>query len=171
MKKPIPYWIALGSNLGDRVGHIDAAVARLVERVGSVELSSLYETKPMYLEDQRPFVNAVACVFSTQPPRAMLDVCQQIERAGGRVRAERNGPRTIDLDIVAAGRMRHEDADTLVIPHPRLAERAFVLVPLIEVALRWKHPVLEQSAAEILHNLGAEAAAGPQRLRGPRSYK
>lgn len=127
-------YIGLGSNLGDRESYLRRAIRALDEHP-SVEVarcSSLYETAPVGYPDQGDFLNMVAAVRTELPPIALYRYMAQIEARLGRVRDIRWGPRTIDLDLLL-----YEDAklDTpeLVIPHPRMWERAFVLVPLLEV--------------------------------------
>lgn len=125
--------IGLGSNLGDRLGHLQQAVRRLAETQG-VEVGSasrVYETAPVG-PPQPDYLNAVVEVRTAFSARALLDACLRIEQEMGRVRAERWGPRVIDLDLLDYGRMRI-DQPGLVLPHPRMHERAFVLVPLLEL--------------------------------------
>lgn len=126
------YAIGLGSNLGDRLQHLVAAAGELSERWGTLEVSSLYETEPIGGPDQDPFLNAVVVVETDADPLAVLDVCQTIESDQGRERNVRWGPRTLDLDIVASD-ASSVSTDRLTIPHPRAAEREFVLRPLADV--------------------------------------
>jgi 2-amino-4-hydroxy-6-hydroxymethyldihydropteridine diphosphokinase len=114
-----------------------AALAMLdaAEDISVVCVSSLYRTPPWGLVDQPDFLNAVAEVETRLAPRGLLDACLAAERALKRVRNERWGPRAIDLDVLIYGSLSiHEDG--LTVPHPRIAERAFVLVPLLEIAPR-----------------------------------
>lgn len=134
-------FVGLGSNLGDRLALLQAAVDALdadgVTRVDAV--SSVYETDPVGGPEQEAFLNAAARVATRRSPRRLLALCQDVERRLGRRRDVRWGPRTIDLDILLYGEAtvsrRH-----LEIPHPRLLERAFALVPLMEVAPGQKLP-------------------------------
>ncbi|KAL8824199.1 MAG: hypothetical protein Q9170_008226, partial [Blastenia crenularia] len=122
--------IALGSNVGDRLGMIEQACMEMARRrLNVLRTSSLYETDPMYKTDQRPFVNGVCEIGTDLPPLELLDQLKDIENALGRVKTIENGPRTIDLDILLYGDqfVNHE---RLQIPHPRLSEREFVLRPL-----------------------------------------
>lgn len=129
--------IGLGSNIGDRAGLLDRALAMLCDgpAIRLVARSSLYETAPWGDTDQDAFLNACAMVETTLPPRALLDRCLTVEAALGREREKQRrwGPRLIDLDVLF-----HDDGPVdepgLVLPHPRLFERAFVLVPLAEIA-------------------------------------
>ena len=126
--------IALGSNLDDP----EAQVRRGFDEIASVERtrllarSRLYRTAPVGYADQPDFVNACALVETSLPPRALLDALLAIEQRHGRVREMRNGPRTLDLDIIVYGD-RVIDEPGLIIPHPRAHERAFVMQPLLEV--------------------------------------
>ena len=131
----IPAYIALGSNLDDPVRQVEGGIEELAmlpdSRLGAV--SSLYRTAPVGLEDQPDFVNAVAMIETELTPRALLDELLAIEKRYARVRSVKNGPRTLDLDILLYGDTPHAE-DALTIPHPRMHERAFVLVPLAEIA-------------------------------------
>jgi len=147
---PPPVFLGLGSNLGDRESAIAGALDRLAARGFRTTLrSSLWLTEPVGGPPQGMFLNAVAGGETALAPAALLDACLATEREMGRVRAERNGPRTIDLDILLYGAERVESPG-LVVPHPRLAERRFVLAPLAEVAPGLVHPVLGLTAAELL---------------------
>jgi 2-amino-4-hydroxy-6-hydroxymethyldihydropteridine diphosphokinase len=124
------YAIGLGSNVGDRLGHLVAACATLGARPAQV--SSLYETEPVGGPEQGPFLNAVALLDTDSTPLEVLDRLQEIENDHGRVREQRWGPRTLDLDLIVTDAGPHHD-DRLVSPHPRAAEREFVLRPLVEL--------------------------------------
>ena len=126
------YAIGLGSNLGDRLENLIAASAGLRRRLGRLELSALYETEPIGGPDQDPFLNAAVLVHTDLEPIALLDVCQEIELMHGRERKIRWGPRTLDLDIIASDRPSLT-SERLTIPHPRAAEREFVLRPVVDV--------------------------------------
>jgi 2-amino-4-hydroxy-6-hydroxymethyldihydropteridine diphosphokinase len=127
--------IALGSNIGDKAAHIEAAVtaftadglARVVKR------SADYRTAPWGVTDQDWFVNACMSVATNLPVRALLDRCQSVERTLGRERTIKWGPRVIDLDILVYRDLVLSDAD-LVLPHPHMTKRAFVLRPLLDLA-------------------------------------
>lgn len=128
-------YVALGSNLGDcRQQVIDAmdALARLPE-TRLVAQSNLYLTPPWGVLDQPAFVNAVVLLDTMLSPHRLLDALLKVEADAGRLRAERNGPRTLDLDVLHIDDVCLDDA-RLTLPHPRLAERAFVLLPLNDVA-------------------------------------
>ncbi|MGF7233740.1 MAG: 2-amino-4-hydroxy-6-hydroxymethyldihydropteridine diphosphokinase [Frankia sp.] len=119
--------LALGSNLGDRLANLRLAVGL----VGAVAVSSVYETDPVGGPDQDDYLNAVVLVPAA-PPRTLLAVAQAAEQAARRVRGVRWGPRTLDVDVIACGGVVSDDPD-VIIPHPRAHERAFVLVPWLEV--------------------------------------
>ncbi len=127
-------YIGLGANLGDRRATLERAVALLDGHPGLcvVVRSELRETEPWGLVDQPPFLNGVVALDTSLPPRALLDVLLAVEQQLGRVRGERWGPRTIDLDLLLYG-SESVDEPGLVVPHPRLHERAFVLEPLAEL--------------------------------------
>jgi 2-amino-4-hydroxy-6-hydroxymethyldihydropteridine diphosphokinase len=127
--------IGLGGNLGDPVKNIRQALDMIGKNAAcKVEaVSSFWRTPPWGKLDQPDFINACAKVSTQLEPRAFLDLCLQTEKALKRVRNERWGPRSIDIDILFFGDRKIEE-EGLVIPHPRIAERAFVLVPLAEIA-------------------------------------
>ncbi len=153
--------IALGSNLGDRLANLRKAIAELSERGVAVErCSSAWETEPVP-PGQPFFLNAVVAGETDIDPGALLLILKTIERELGRTEGRRWGPRTIDLDILFYDGLSL-DSDALTIPHPRIAERAFVLAPLAEV-VTGPLPVLGRSAADLLANVDA---AGVSRV-GP----
>jgi 2-amino-4-hydroxy-6-hydroxymethyldihydropteridine diphosphokinase len=124
-------FLGLGSNLGDRVTYLRRAVAALPDLVA---VSPVYETDPLGGPgEQRPYLNLVAELDTTASPRELLEVCHRLEADAERVRAERWGPRTLDVDVLwVEGASVHED--DLEVPHPRMWERRFVLVPLADLA-------------------------------------
>ena len=127
-------FLSLGSNVGDRRGYLEEALARLeAEAIHVVRTSSVYESAPWGPVPQGPFLNLVAEVRTTLEPRALLACAQRVETALGRARQVRWGPRTVDVDVLLYGDRVVCEPD-LEIPHPRLRQRAFVLVPLFEVA-------------------------------------
>lgn len=129
-------YIGIGSNEGDPAANVEAAIARLQELGTVTARSRLYRTKPWGPSDQPDFVNAVAALETQVEPRALLGRLKTIESELGRTPTYRWGPRVIDLDILTYGDLAVDEAD-LVVPHPRLYERAFVLVPLAEVEPRF----------------------------------
>lgn len=127
-------YLGLGANIGDRESNLRDAVRMLRERGCELTAaSSLYETKPVGITDQPDFLNAVIAVKTALDPRDLLAVCRKIEQEMGRVRTLRYGPRVIDIDILLYEGTESND-DELTIPHPRIPDRAFVLVPLAEIA-------------------------------------
>jgi 2-amino-4-hydroxy-6-hydroxymethyldihydropteridine diphosphokinase len=129
-----PAYVALGSNLGDRAAHLAAARAALDALPGSrvVAASAVEETAPLGGKAQPAYLNQMVLLETRLEPRALLEACQAIERAEGRVRTERWGSRTLDVDIVRFGRRRVAEPD-LIIPHPELANRDFWLRELAEL--------------------------------------
>jgi len=128
-------FVALGANLGDPAATLRAAFGALANLPESrlVHCSSLYRTAPVGILDQPEFVNAVAQLATTLAPEALLDGLLEIEQRFGRVRAEKNGPRTLDLDLLLYND-QFVDLPRLTLPHPRLHLRAFVLQPMAEIA-------------------------------------
>lgn len=124
-------FLGLGSNLGDRTGHLRRAVDALDD---AVEVSPVYETAPVGGPGgQGPYLNLVVELHTTKDPRALLEVCRQLEVAADRVREERWGPRTLDVDVLWVDGALVDEPD-LQVPHPRMAERRFVLAPLCDLA-------------------------------------
>jgi 2-amino-4-hydroxy-6-hydroxymethyldihydropteridine diphosphokinase len=128
-------YLGLGSNLGDRLDHLQRAIDALaaVDGIDVLAVSRVYETAPVGGPEQDDFLNAVLAVETTLDPFALLAAAQAAEQGERRVRTVRWGPRTLDVDVLRYGDERIETAD-LEIPHPRMHERAFVLAPLRDVA-------------------------------------
>ena len=147
-------YIGLGSNLGDRARYLAAAVRLLADCPGTrvLRVSPVYETEPVGVTDQPAFLNAVAEIETALGPWELLLCCQGIEAELGRARSSRWGPRVIDLDILTLGDLRVDETD-LTIPHPRLAERAFALRPLADLAPDLRMPD-GRSAREALDAVG-----------------
>jgi 2-amino-4-hydroxy-6-hydroxymethyldihydropteridine diphosphokinase len=142
-------YIGLGTNVGDRAANLRAAVALLRERVAEPVLSSVYESEPVGYTDQPAFCNMVARVHTSLDPHELLRTLIAIEEAMGRQRTFRNAPRIIDLDILLYGDVvMHESG--LDLPHPRMTERAFVLMPLVELEPELEDPVSGDRFVEIL---------------------
>lgn len=156
--------IGIGANLESRFGPPrDACVEglRQLEQHGVrvVRRSRWWETAPVPLSDQPWYVNGVAEVATDLEPAALLAVLHDVEQAMGRVRTVRNAPRVIDLDLLAYG--DRVLGGNLVVPHPRLHERAFVLRPLAELAPDWRHPVTGRTVAEMIAGLPEGQTARP----------
>ena len=129
--------IALGSNLGDRRSHIEFAIARLHELLAKLRVSPIIETEPVDVtDDQPPYLNAVVVGETELEPEALLERLMAIEQARGRERRTPKAARTLDLDIILYGETRMR-TPTLEIPHPRFANRPFVLEPLRELEPEW----------------------------------
>mgnify|MGYP000871639710 CR=1 FL=1 len=133
----VPIVVALGSNLGDSEANLRQTFALLSEFVADARMSSIWETEPMYLEDQPRFRNAVVTGRASEGPLGLLRRMKRLETELGRVPGPRNGPRAIDLDLVAYGGLRYRFEEVgqtvLQVPHPRAHERAFVLGPWAEL--------------------------------------
>lgn len=147
-------YLALGSNLGERMENLRAAVTRLAPPVTVTRVSPVYETEPWGVTEQPRFLNLVLEGETELEPLALLAVVKRVERELGRVETIRYGPRLIDLDILLYDDLIFEH-DELQIPHPRMHERRFVLVPLAEIAPQARHPRLKKSARELLAQLPA----------------
>lgn len=153
-------FIALGSNLGDRAANLAAAIAALPPAVGAIRGSPVYETDPQYVTDQPVFLNMVLRGETALDPHSLLRRLKDIEIGLGRVPAARNGPRLIDLDIVLFGD-RIVDTPELIVPHPGLAERLFVLRPLADIAPLAIHPITGATVQQMLENIGNGAGIKP----------
>lgn len=156
-------YLSLGSNQGERLELLRKAVSMLndVEGVEVAGISSVYETDPVGYVDQPAFLNLAVAVETTLDPRALLAACQGIESALGRTRTVRWGPRTIDIDILLYGNVRL-DSEELTIPHPRLCERAFALVPLVEIAPDVE--VHEEKASDVAARVSKDPSQGVLRV-------
>jgi 2-amino-4-hydroxy-6-hydroxymethyldihydropteridine diphosphokinase len=128
-------YLGIGSNLGDRLAYLQHAIDALAEADGVrvAAVSRVYATDPVGGPEQGEFLNAVVAIDTSRSPHELLDLAHRIEASAQRTRTVRWGPRTLDVDVLLYGDLRVDDAD-LTIPHPRLGERAFVLLPLRDVA-------------------------------------
>ncbi|MDH4247713.1 MAG: 2-amino-4-hydroxy-6-hydroxymethyldihydropteridine diphosphokinase [Deltaproteobacteria bacterium] len=151
-----PVYIGLGSNL-EPERHLRQALNAMRQEPGLriIALSPVYQTAPWGVADQPDFLNAVLELRTTVNPVAMLDWLLELEKRLGRVRLERWGPRTLDLDVLAWGN-RVINTPQLEIPHPRLHQRGFVLVPFCDLAPQWRHPILGRTARDMLKEITGE---------------
>ncbi|QDQ00585.1 2-amino-4-hydroxy-6-hydroxymethyldihydropteridine diphosphokinase [Lysinibacillus fusiformis] len=149
-------FLSIGTNIGERYDNLQQAIKLLMEleKIEVVRISSIYETAAVGFTDQADFLNIAISIKTSYSPSEMLEICQSVENELGRVREFRWGPRIIDLDILL---YNHENIETesLIVPHPRMYERAFVLVPLIEITstpvgeqLQLAHDTLKQLNCE-----------------------
>ena len=159
-QKPTPAEEIARDCLAVRIRALNRAVSALASMPGYrvAKLSRWYETAPVPPSGQPPYVNGVALLDGPAEPEALLASLQHIERQEGRVREKPNAARTLDLDIIAIDDLVRPSPDP-VLPHPRAHERAFVLVPLADVAPDWVHPVLRRSVRDLI------AALPPQEIR------
>lgn len=149
----VPVLFALGTNLGDREANLRRAIAWLRRETAVDAVSAVYETAPMYDTDQGAFLNMCVAARTDLAPGALLARLKAAEAEIGRLPSRPNGPRLIDLDLLLYGD-RVVDRPELAVPHPRMAERGFVLAPAADVAAGWRHPVEGRSVAELLQALG-----------------
>lgn len=150
-------YIGVGSNIGDKIGYIQQAHSLLnfTEGIDILESSSLYETEPVGNKNQEWFVNAVLKAYTKFSPEELLFQCHKVEKKLGRIRtpdSPRNNPRTIDLDILFYDNIDLSN-EFLQIPHPRVHERAFMLVPMLELDENLVHPVLHKTIFELHDDL------------------
>ncbi|MBI5351130.1 MAG: 2-amino-4-hydroxy-6-hydroxymethyldihydropteridine diphosphokinase [Chloroflexi bacterium] len=148
-------YLALGSNMGNRLANLKSAVANLSPQMTVKKKSSVYETPPWGFTEQAAFLNQVVKVETYLEPEPLLRHLKRLETALGRVPNFQNGPRLIDIDILFFDDLIM-DTPPLVVPHPRLHERAFVLVPLNEIAPDLVHPLLHKPVQELFSTCDAE---------------
>lgn len=152
-------YLGLGSNLGSREANLLAALRLLGREVKLRQISSIYETEPLGYREQPWFLNLVCAGLTRLDPQELLNFVKWIERRLGRRPSFPNAPRSIDIDLLFYGNQVIDTA-TLTIPHPRLTQRLFVLVPLAEIAPGFFHPVEEKTVRELLEGFGE-----PQEVR------
>jgi 2-amino-4-hydroxy-6-hydroxymethyldihydropteridine diphosphokinase len=160
--------LALGANIPSRFGtpnqSLNHALALLPERgVRVLQVSRLYSNPAVPASDQPDYVNCVAAVSTTIGPAELIEICLEIERELGRVRSERWEARAIDIDILDFDG-QEVVSPQLTLPHPRLGERAFVLIPLLEIAPDWRHPVTGKRGVDLLARIDAVARAAVKPL-------
>jgi 2-amino-4-hydroxy-6-hydroxymethyldihydropteridine diphosphokinase len=157
-------FVALGANLGDRQATIESAVRDLAQIGPVIAVSSIYETDPWGFVDQPAFLNAVAEIDTELPAESVLEFLHEVEGRHGRVRSFANAPRTLDLDLLLYGDSFLK-SEHLTVPHPRFRERAFVLVPLAEVAANVVVPGLGATVSDLLDRI--EDRSGVRWFAGP----
>lgn len=146
-------YLGLGANKGDRMENMRSALKLLTPFMEIGKVSSVYESKPMYKEDQDLFLNAALHGRTQLSPQDLFARVKEVEQAVGRTASGLNGPREIDIDILLYDDLVHHSAD-LTIPHPRMHERLFVMVPLEEIAPLAEHPIHKKPVIEMRDELG-----------------
>jgi 2-amino-4-hydroxy-6-hydroxymethyldihydropteridine diphosphokinase len=156
-KRYINVFLGLGSNSGNRIANVVSAAEMIHKNVGKIaKKSKLYETQPWGNTAQDNFINQVLMINTTLDPRDLLMELTKIERALGREKKEKWGPRTIDVDILFYGKRVVRDKG-LEIPHPELHKRAFVLAPMMEIAAEWEHPLLKKTIDVLYMDCGDDS--------------
>ncbi|MFP4372875.1 MAG: 2-amino-4-hydroxy-6-hydroxymethyldihydropteridine diphosphokinase [Spirochaetaceae bacterium] len=171
MRKPPRVFLGLGSNVGNRLGHLEFAFRRLADILSQLRVSPVYETEPLDYEDQPAFLNACVAGYCALDPLELLDSTQRIEAEAGRDRATeiRKGPRALDIDVLLYGALIREDP-RLTVPHPGLTSRAFALKPLLDLAPDLIDPVTGTRYRSFLESLRGQgiylASEQPYTRRG-----
>jgi 2-amino-4-hydroxy-6-hydroxymethyldihydropteridine diphosphokinase len=141
-------YLSLGSNVGDRLANLNAAIDRIASLGKVIAVSSFYETEPVEFTAQPWFLNCAVALDTEKMPRQLLAAILDIEKEMGRRRVQKKGPRTLDIDILLFGNSTIQ-AKGLTIPHPSMHERRFVLAPLAEIAAEARHPVFKRTIGEL----------------------
>ena len=163
MKKTV--YLGLGSNLGDRAANLDAAIAKLRELGDVAAVSGFYETEPVEVSDQPWFLNAALALETELMPRQLMGRILAVEQSMGRKRMQPKGPRLIDIDVLLFGNSVIETPQ-LIVPHPRMHERRFVLEPLAAIAPDARHPVFKRTVRELRDALPKDAGVVKPPKRG-----
>jgi 2-amino-4-hydroxy-6-hydroxymethyldihydropteridine diphosphokinase len=150
-------YLSLGSNLGDRQANLQTAIRKLMNLGDVITVSSIYETEPIGFREQPWFLNCVVLLRTELLPRLFLKRILAIEQEMGRKRTQPKGPRTIDIDILLFGSATIKTPE-LVVPHPAMHERRFVLAPLVEIAPDASHPIFKLTARKLLEALRRDGA-------------
>ena len=151
----VEVYLGLGSNLGDREGNLRRGLSTLTRRVRVIRVSSIYETEPWGYRNQPPFLNCTCLATTALSSKGLLKVLKDAEISVGREPTFPGGPRVFDADLLFYGQEVIEviKEPSILVPHPKLTERAFVLVPLAEIAPQLTHPVLKQPIQELLERV------------------
>jgi 2-amino-4-hydroxy-6-hydroxymethyldihydropteridine diphosphokinase len=160
--RKVPIFLALGSNLGNRMSYLQGAITKLSEKknIQVGQQSGIYETEPMYVKEQEPFLNMVVAGSTRLSPSDLLTEIKDIEELLGRKERMKNGPREIDIDIIFYGDQIIEQQD-LQIPHPGLFERKFVLQPLNDLAPGFVSPAHDKSISQLLRECPDDSSIRP----------
>lgn len=153
-------YLSLGSNLDDRYANLRRALARLQEKLAVTAVSPVFATEPWGVSEQPPFLNICVAAVTTMTPHEVLELVKSVEQEMGRVPSGHWGPRLIDIDILFYDSLIVDDED-LTIPHPHMADRAFVLAPLATIIPNFKHPITFETIEEMLDKVGTD---GVERL-------
>ena len=150
--------------MGDREAHLRDAIARLSTEGRVVSVSSFYETEPVEVTDQNWFLNCAVALVTSETPEQVMAAILQIEREMGRKRLQKKGPRIIDIDILLFSD-KIIDSPGLIVPHPAMQDRRFVLQPMAEIAPEARHPILKKTLRELLEALPAGQTVRKQQTR------
>ena len=156
-------FVSLGSNLGEREENLKKARKEIAKLGNILKSSSIYETEPVGYKEQQKFYNQVVEIETTIVPETLLEACLEIETRLGRVRTIKNGPRSIDIDILLYGNKIMKQ--NIILPHPRMSERAFVLVPFAEIAAEVVHPEKKQTIALLLQQVPKEEKSNVSKVQ------